>query len=83
MQHRARQPARTNGAIHFPTMAHQVEERGRSRRPIRIDVADEIRARRQLQALDQRASLSNGSGKNQCPNLRVVRRPGERAMIRF
>jgi len=60
VQHRARNPARADHAIGFPGMAHQVQKRPRFRRPVRIDVADQIGPRRQPESLDERAALADG-----------------------
>jgi len=40
MNHRARQPTRTDDAICFANFRHQIEIRARRRRAVRIHIAD-------------------------------------------
>ncbi len=70
VQHRPRQPARTNHAIRLRGVADQIQKGGRGGGAVRIHVADQIGARGQTQPLDQRAPLANRRGKLQRADLR-------------
>ena len=56
---RARQPARTNDAIHRANFFHQIQIGAWRRGPVRVHVTDQVRVAGELEALDERAALAD------------------------
>ena len=74
VDHRARQPARTDDAVRRADFFHQVKIRVRRRRAVRVHIADQIRMAGQLQSLDERAALADGRRKIQPADARKILR---------
>jgi hypothetical protein len=74
MQDGSGHPARTNDAISLVVKPNEFVKGSRSGGTIGINVADQIRQRRQLESFDQRAPLANRRGKLQPAHLLKLHR---------
>ena len=74
MQHRSGQPARTNHTIRLAAAPDQIMKRLRARRAVRVHITDQVRQRREFQALDQRAALPDRRGEFQRLHRRMFLR---------
>jgi len=60
VQHRPRNPARTDNAIRLARPPHQIGEGCRAGRPVGVHIPDQVRQRREPQSLNQRAAFPDG-----------------------